>query len=257
MLGEELIEQILDSGLVEDEDGNAHELHSHISRADGEFLKGWVAGDPNVCKTLEVGCAYGISSLCICSVLAERDSSRHLIIDPYQHRDWHGVGIHNLQRAGYDFAELLEEPSELALPKLVASDAGTFDMAFIDGHHTLDHVMLDLFYCNRLVKVGGYIVLDDANWPSISKAITYFCNYPAYELVAEPVSEKRARRMAKRRRKRERIRRILPSSLARYLIPKALYEKYYEQDTRHKYPRMVALKKVQPDERRFDWYEPF
>ena len=48
-----------------------------------------------------------------------------MIIDPFQSTDWHNIGITNLKRAGFDFFELIEKPSEnLAYPpssKQVAS----------------------------------------------------------------------------------------------------------------------------------------
>ena len=37
----------------------------------------------------------------------------HLAIDPFQHRDWRGIGLKNVARAGFGhFVELIESPSE-------------------------------------------------------------------------------------------------------------------------------------------------
>jgi Methyltransferase domain len=68
-------------------------------------------------NTLEVGCAYGLSSLFICSALQERHGATHTIIDPYQ--NGYGVGIRNLEDAGLRFFNLIENKSEFALPKLL------------------------------------------------------------------------------------------------------------------------------------------
>ena len=93
-----------------------------------------------------------------------------MIVDPDESTAWCGVGVSNLDRAGIDFYELREEPSEIALPQLLKEGA-EFDLAFIDGWHTFDQTLIDMYYANRLVKVGGYIIIDDADWISVSKAI--------------------------------------------------------------------------------------
>ncbi|MCH9013660.1 MAG: class I SAM-dependent methyltransferase, partial [Proteobacteria bacterium] len=120
---------------------------------------------------MEIGCAFGLSSLHICSALSGRGAAHHVIIDPFQQKHWHGIGIANLRRAGFDFFEHIEEPSEFALPALAREQSGTFDMVLIDGWHTFDHTLLDFFYANRLIRVGGYILVDDCNMPAVNRAI--------------------------------------------------------------------------------------
>ena len=104
-----------------------------------------------------------------------------MIIDPKQMAVWHGVGISHLQRAGIEFFNLISEPSELALPDLLRDQPESFDLIFIDGWHTFDQTMLDMFYANRLVRTGGYIVTDDCTWESVAAAVSYYMNYPAYK----------------------------------------------------------------------------
>lgn len=243
-----IIEEIFQSGVVCDELGTEYELESHIDRDEGEFLVDLINSDPDIHKTLEVGCAFGISSLFICSALAERQPAKHIIIDPYQQEDWHGVGIANLKRAGYDFFEFFESPSEFVLPDIARNEAGTFDLVFIDGLHTFDHTLLDLFYANQLVKVGGYIVADDCGWTSVAKALTYFLNYPAYQLEGQPPFP------VPRRTVKRIIRTVIPPSIAGYLLPRNLYDRVYIKTL---YSSMVALKKVADDARHWTWFESF
>ena len=67
------------------------------------------------------------------------------------------------------------------LPRLL-----TFDMVFIDGYHTFDHALVDPVYANRLMLVGGYIVIDDCNWSSAANAVGSVAMYPAYEVKNQP-----------------------------------------------------------------------
>ena len=148
-----VVKQILMSKTVTDEFGNNHKLRSEIGPDKGEFI--WALIQSNEIEhSIEIGCAFGISSLYICDALSQKESPRHVIIDPFQSTTWHGVGVNNLQTAGFSFYELIEKPSEIALPTLLQNEE-RFDFAFIDGYHTFDHALLDFFYLNRLLKIQG------------------------------------------------------------------------------------------------------
>src|SRR4051812_8751446 len=56
--------------------------------------------------TLEVGMAFGLSTLFICAALREGGGRRHIVMDPNQHRDYQGMGLHHVERAG--FSDLVE-----------------------------------------------------------------------------------------------------------------------------------------------------
>jgi hypothetical protein len=58
-------------------------LHSNISEEEGSFIQGIIReARPQV--SLEVGCAYGVSSLYICEALCEVNAVKHIIIDSHQ-----------------------------------------------------------------------------------------------------------------------------------------------------------------------------
>jgi predicted O-methyltransferase YrrM len=245
MQAQALIDEIRRERTVTAEDGKTYPIHKHgIDVAEGRFLTEFIAGRPNVIRTLEVGCAYGLSSLHIASALAGRPGAHHVIVDPDESTAWSGVGVTNLDRAGIDFYELREEPSEIALPQLLKEGA-EFDLAFIDGWHTFDQTLIDMYYANRLVKVGGYIIIDDADWISVSKAISYFAKYPCYRIVAGaagPVT-KLVNLLWK-----------LGKPFAELLFPRWLYDYIYGLG---KYPSMVALQKVTKDDRSWKWFRSF
>jgi len=189
-----LLDEIYECGEVVTPKGEVLKMHSGISRDEGKFIYNLIQSDPRINHTLEVGCAYGLSSLNICAALRGRDGAKHIIVDPFQNTQWQSVGISNLIREGLSWFELIEERSEFALPRIVASRENQFEFIFIDGWHTFDHTMIDCFYATRLLDVGGYLVIDDANFPSISKVIRYLENYPCYQRVGsvkiDPGSER-------------------------------------------------------------------
>lgn len=247
-----LIEDIYATRRVHDANGNAYTLHSEVDKFAGELLYMLIASDPTIRKTLEIGCAYGLSSLHICSALANRLDAKHVIIDPVQHSYWHGVGIHNLNCADLRFFELIEKPSEFIMPILAQEAPSTYDLVFIDGMHTFDHVLLDFFYANHLIRTGGYVVLDDCTLASISRVVSYVSKYPSYRILHQFSHDLHKKSCINRTARMARF--LFPASLAAHLLPKNLYDRYY---SRIMYPRMVVLQKVGEDKRRWDWFVAF
>jgi hypothetical protein len=138
--------------------------------------------------------------------------------------------------------------SEFALPRLLEEQEGQFDFVFIDGWHTFDHTLLDCFYATRLLRVGGYLAIDDANWPSIRRVVGFLKNYPCYEIHGsvgnkQPNSLKRA------------AARMLLFPVPRKTLPKViapnLYWRYFAED---RPASLVAFKKITKDARDWRWH---
>jgi hypothetical protein len=58
-------------------------------------------------------------------------------------------------------------------------------MAFIDGNHRFDHVFVDLFYIDRLLKPSGVVVLDDCFLNSVHFACRFVQTNYGYSAVAQ------------------------------------------------------------------------
>ena len=136
---------------------------------------------------VEIGLAYASSALAIGEALVAVDSPhpRHIIIDPFQERDWQNVGWELLRSAGLDsVAELMTVTSSTALPQLVVEDL-VADAAFVDGSHRFHEVFVDLYFLRRIVRPGGLIVVDDAWMPSVRTAVRYFERNLGWAVVPE------------------------------------------------------------------------
>lgn len=172
-----VIERLVTSGTATARsDGSLHQMFPvAISAAEGEDLKDRVVAE-NAARTIEIGLGYGISALFICEGLlaAGHDPPTHVVIDPYQATRFANLGLQFLAEAGVaDMVAHHPEESQVVLPRLL--DAGEhFDLAFVDGNHRFEWVVVDLFYLGRLVRPGGIIVVDDYQLPATVRAVSFF-----------------------------------------------------------------------------------
>jgi len=184
----QVLQSIVSTGSVVTEDGTLRTCDVGIAQEEGEFLQEIMRRHrPEV--SVEVGCAYGISSLYICEALREVNAAKHIIMDPYQHSWSQGIGIANLKRAGYaDIIEFHEDPSYQYLARLTEEHV-KIDFAFIDGNHSFDYVLVDFFLIDKLLEPGGIVVLDDFSYPSIRNVCRYFLLNLSYKCIG-PQSRK-------------------------------------------------------------------
>ena len=145
----------------------------------GTLLKTIIA-DKRPSVTLEVGLALGVSTLLICEELRKVGGHRHIAIDPGQTTEFKAIGIGRVRNAGFeDLVELREQESQFALPQLVAEGVQV-DFAFVDGAHTLDHTLVDFFFIDRLLRVGGVVSFDDCTFPQIHHICRFIATNRAY-----------------------------------------------------------------------------
>jgi predicted O-methyltransferase YrrM len=254
MTAKDIVEEIYATREVIDAEGCRHKLHSETSRDEGILLAGLIEKH-GFTRTLEVGCAYGLSSLFICTALARRGGGQHTILDPGQHTEWKGIGVHQLRRAGFDFFELIEQPSELALPRLL-EEGRRFQFALIDGWHTLDHALLDFFYVNRLLEEGGVIVFDDLHLPGVRRAARYVAGYPNYRV--EGVARQSVFAPSAKRRLFEWALRQLAWALPPHCVPQVFDDSLLRPDLQlGLVSEMVAFRKTGPDHRDAHWFVNF
>jgi predicted O-methyltransferase YrrM len=243
----EIIDEIRSTGTVTNGEVVRSTNPISISAQEGDFLKRVISENRNITSVLEIGFAYGLSTLYIADALSDRDVERYVAVDPHQSTQWHSIGLRNIERAGIDYVDLMEEYSEVALPNLLSQGA-RFDFVFIDGYHTFDHTLLDLFYANRLTDVGGLIVVDDCSFSSVAMAVSYFANYPCFEIAYEPDVR------SVRQQIKAAARAMVPRPLAKHILPHSVYATAYSKRI---FPTMIALRKVAEDNRDWRWFQSF
>ena len=128
-------------------------------------------------RTLEIGMAYGFSTLYFLAALAKNGHGEHTSIDPFQQDHWKGIGLthattmaattqgavsftHRAEFSDRAAADFLREPER-------------FDVIFIDGNHRFDDVLVDFYLYSQLCNVGGHILLDDM-WMGSVRTVTSF-----------------------------------------------------------------------------------
>jgi len=249
-----LLNEILDRGATQLPDGTSAVITaSSLSRADCELVERAIAACGAV-TAVEVGMAFGVSTLCIASALhdnAVHAPARLVTIDPHQHSGWHGAGMHLIRRAGFEKSvELIEEPSQIALPRL-AANGERFGFALIDGWHTFDHTLVDFFFIDQLLTRGGIVVIDDAGYPAVHNVVRFILANRDYELVDTVDSSDDVRLSLRMRRALKRALRPLARTDR---DPSATHERLFRRIAR---AEMVALRKRDDDTRRFDHFERF
>ena len=178
-----VLENIYVTNNVEDDKGNSISVFPVATpKIVGDFLYEYIQ-KYNCQKTLEVGMAYGLSTVAICQAHADKGSGSHIAIDPYQRKTWKSIGLLNIERAGLtQKLRFIEENSAIALPQLVVENK-KLDLAFIDGCHLFDYTLLEFFYVDMLLETDGLIIFDDLWMPSIRKTVSFVLENRAYKLL--------------------------------------------------------------------------
>lgn len=77
--------------------------------------------------------------------------------------------------------------SEWVLPKLCdgVTDEKRFDFILIDGGHNWPMVFVDFFYCNYLLKPGGFLMIDDVQLHSVKELARLLTEQPGFTLALD------------------------------------------------------------------------
>jgi predicted O-methyltransferase YrrM len=246
-----VLEDIRRSGTTVLADGRRVPAHSGVDSRSGDVLRRAVeAARPR--GACEVGLAYGISSLHILNAMRANGDGILIGMDPAQDdATWQGGGLHNIERAGFARNYRFHaESSQSLLPRL-AAEGTRIQFAFIDGWHTFDHALVDFFYLDQMMDIGGVMVLDDVGYPGLQRLAHFIVTNRAYAFVeGAPRDVTRGWRHTAKRGLRRALHRLVrdqftPSPASRDL------------ELGIDGCKLVALRKTADDARRFDHFVPF
>ncbi len=143
--------------------------------------------------------------------------------------------------------KIIYDSSENTLPNL----EDKFDLIFIDGWHTFDQVMLDIYYSIKLVKKDAFIVIDDADSKSVGKAISYYEKLPS--VINENFFNRDHKNLSFKRKLANITKYILKENIAKMVLPKIIFDNFYYQLNQ----TIVILKKIDDDFREWNYHKIF
>ncbi len=178
--GSALAELVEGRGFVEDDGGNRIPLHSFTSRGQGQFLVDLVSSVQPV-QSVEVGLAFGLSTLRICEQLAHQREKRHIVLDPFQNDSvWQGIGLRHIRDAGYSsIVDFREESADTALSRL-AGEGERIQFAYIDADKRFDSNMVYFWALDRMLDIGGILAWDDCDGPALRRLMRFVAQHPNY-----------------------------------------------------------------------------
>lgn len=163
-----LLKELYSTHKTEISDGSYVPLHSHVRPLLGYMLYRIIL-DNNLSNVLEIGTGFGVSALYMLEGLYQNKSlnKNFTTIDPCQNKgykkldcgSWNGGGLKNIYKSGHsNLVNFMEEPSYLALPKLLQSQK-TYDLVFYDGNKLFDYITNDILLIDQITKIGSVIVI--------------------------------------------------------------------------------------------------
>ncbi len=127
--------------------------------------------------TIEIGMAYGFSTLYFLAAIAKCQIGHHTAIDPFQSSLSYGIGLRHAQtvastKGSASAFRLIEDRSDRVATDLARTNC-TFEVILIDGNHRFDDVLVDFYLYAPLCTIGGYIIFDDMWMSSIQTAVAF------------------------------------------------------------------------------------
>ncbi len=242
----DILEKIFDTKNFTNSKNELIKIHSETSKKQCEFIQNIIKIN-NFSKSIEIGFAFGISTLAILEEVV-KNKGRHLVIDKYQNTIWGGNGVDLINQAGYSTKlDFIEEFCYVVLPSLLEKGE-KFDFAYIDSTKQFDWLLVDFFYLDKLLEINGVIVFDDLNFPGIRKLLRYISQFPNYKIYSQFPENYKTSKL----KKIATLLKYLPNS-EKFVKEEILKTDFELGINAH----CVAIIKIADDKRNWDWHMKF
>lgn len=121
-------------------------------------------------RGLEIGTLFGFSTLFLAEAFAQTEGELDTIDIRYAKRTWidgqeiedvHEVAERLIAEAGLDDRVTFHAGDSNALLAQLIEAGAEYDFALIDGSHRFEVALLDFIGVDRMLRVGGYVAMDD------------------------------------------------------------------------------------------------
>jgi predicted O-methyltransferase YrrM len=180
----EVLSAVYSRGVVQTRKGLSQSIAGAVTIDEAMYLAG-IVQTHKLTRTLETGVAKGLSTLAL-AYAVNLNGGHHIGIDPCQRSEHDEAALMLLEEFGLIGSfRLMDGPSHLEAPKLIA-DSEKFDLIFIDGMHTVDYKIVDVFMADQLLAPGGFLILHDLLLQSVKKTLRFLRTHRDYEMIRTP-----------------------------------------------------------------------
>jgi len=161
------------------------EIKNSIKPKEGKFIFKLIK-DTKLTRCLEIGLDHGITAMYVTTALKQIGQGKLTSIDPNQKTSSNYSGSHLISNLKHEqYHELIEDHSYFSLPILVKK--GLKYNFIIISHSTFDYSLNDTLYCDMLLDIDGYLIIDDALQRGMNKLTKFIdSNYKHFRKIQSP-----------------------------------------------------------------------
>ena len=127
---------------------------------------------------LELGTGLGSSAFWITNNLCHHVNSSLVTVDHFKN-----IEHKNQRLQAYTNLELVDYPEKVTvvhqeMQKFAFNNKDYYDLIYFDAAHNMRDVVWSMYFCEKFLKQGGVLIVDDADFVEVAKGMTQFLAVP-------------------------------------------------------------------------------